>query len=309
MLVSDYNLYYPQAFSGVKAMNVLIVGGTRYFGIPMTERLLRDGHTVTVATRGRNANPFADRAEHIIMDKTDAESVRSALSSRHFDVIIDKVAYSSNDVLSLLQIAHCDRYIQMSSTAVYNEPTLNTAESAFLPEMHTLILMDRPADYGEGKRQAERAALECMPADSCTFVRYPVVLGEHDYTGRLRFYSEHIINEKPMCVRYPDPHVPYIHEKEAGEFLAYLAAHPCAGAVNAASLSSLSQREIISIAEQRTGKIAVFSSDGDPAPFDSNAYDISYDIEKALSLGFSFTDVRSWIVGLIGNDVSQLSRK
>ena len=33
-------------------MNVLVVGGTRFFGIPMVEKLIADGHDVTIATRG-----------------------------------------------------------------------------------------------------------------------------------------------------------------------------------------------------------------------------------------------------------------
>ena len=29
---------------------------------------------------------------------------------------------------------------------------------------------------------------------------YPVVMGPHDYTGRLRFYIDHILQDKPMNV-------------------------------------------------------------------------------------------------------------
>ncbi len=32
-------------------MNVLVVGGTGFFGIPMVEKLIADGHDVTIATR------------------------------------------------------------------------------------------------------------------------------------------------------------------------------------------------------------------------------------------------------------------
>ena len=41
-----------------KIMNVLVVGGTRFFGIPMVEKLIADGHDVTIATRGLSNNPF-----------------------------------------------------------------------------------------------------------------------------------------------------------------------------------------------------------------------------------------------------------
>ena len=57
-------------------MEILIIGGTRFFGIPMTERLLQEGHSITIVTRGSRCNPFGDRVRHILCDKTDGESVR-----------------------------------------------------------------------------------------------------------------------------------------------------------------------------------------------------------------------------------------
>ena len=57
-------------------MKILVVGGTRFFGIPMIAKLLEDGHEVTVATRGNAANPFAGKTQQIIMDRTDAKQVK-----------------------------------------------------------------------------------------------------------------------------------------------------------------------------------------------------------------------------------------
>ena len=34
-------------------MRVLVLGGTRYFGIPMVKELLARGHNVTIAIRGK----------------------------------------------------------------------------------------------------------------------------------------------------------------------------------------------------------------------------------------------------------------
>lgn len=35
-------------------MNILVIGGTRYFGIHMVNKLLEQGHNITIATRGEN---------------------------------------------------------------------------------------------------------------------------------------------------------------------------------------------------------------------------------------------------------------
>ena len=49
---------------------ILVIGGTRFFGIPMVHRLLAEGHHVTIATRGRSGDDFGDSVERIIMDRS-----------------------------------------------------------------------------------------------------------------------------------------------------------------------------------------------------------------------------------------------
>ena len=44
-------------------MNILVLGGTRYFGIPMVKELLAKGHDVTIATRGNAEDDFGDKVE------------------------------------------------------------------------------------------------------------------------------------------------------------------------------------------------------------------------------------------------------
>lgn len=287
-------------------MNILIVGGTRFFGIPMVNRLLDKGYSVTIATRGDHGNPFNEKVRHIIMDKTDGSCVKNALGSEEYDVVIDKVAYSSNDVRSLLENVHCNRYIQMSSCAVYSGEYSLINESEFDAKNHKLIWMDRPADYAEGKRQAERAALEFMNISKCTFVRYPVVMGKNDYTGRLKFYVEHICGQIPMHVDNLDIGTSYIKETEAGEFISYLVDHPVSGAVNGCSKGVISQKEIISYIESKSGKTTVISENGDPAPYNGNKSETSYDCTKAENLGYKFSNISSWIFELLNYYLSQI---
>lgn len=280
-------------------MNILIVGGTRFFGIPMVNSILSSGHNVTIATRGSHGNPFKERVRHVIMDKTDGQNVKDSVGTEEYDVIIDKVAYSSNDVRSLLENVRCKRYIQMSSCAVYACERPLIGESKFDALNHQLIWMDRPKDYAEGKRQAERAALEFMDIDKCTFVRYPVVMGSNDYTGRLKFYVEHICNQIPMRIDNGDAGVSYINESEAGEFISYLVEHPVYGAVNGCSKGVISQNEIISYIERKSGEKAVIAVNGDPAPYNGISSETSYDCAKAEHSGYNFSDISSWIFKLL----------
>lgn len=64
----------------------------------MVNELLTAGHNVTIATRGKASDSFWDKVKRIFLERTKEESVREALSGTHYDVVIDKIAYYSNDI-------------------------------------------------------------------------------------------------------------------------------------------------------------------------------------------------------------------
>lgn len=286
-------------------MKILVVGGTRFFGIPMVNALIDAGHDVTVATRGNNALGFGGSVRHIVMDRTDTESVKRAVGDGSFEVVIDKVAYSSNDVRALLPNIKCDRYIQMSSCSVYKKDAPLIGEKEFDAAANPLVWVDRTQDYGESKRQAERAAYEFMNAEKCVFVRYPIVLGENDYTERLRFYVEHIMNDSPMFVDDLDYGISFIHEKEAGEFIAFLAGADVCGPINGCSKGTIKISELIGYIEKKTGKTAVYSEYGDEAPYNGLENDMSLDTQKARELGFEFSELSDWIYRLMDYEIGK----
>lgn len=275
-------------------MNILIVGGTRFFGIPMTEKLISGGHNVTVATRGRTPDNFGDKVKRICLDRSDETSIASALDGMSFDVVIDKIAYSSNDVKRLLDHVECGRYILMSTSSVYENMGSNTPESAFDPEKYPLRWCER-ADYGYGevKRQAECALVQGYPQQKYTAVRYPVVIGSNDYTGRLRFYVDKVLAGEPMNIDDMDSRISFVHEREAGEFLAYTAENHISGAVNGCCRGDISIREIIDCIEAETGRKAVLSDMGEAAPYNGYPPFAVLDISKAEASGFAFSDVKS----------------
>ena len=280
-------------------MKVLVVGGTRYFGIPMVNALLRNGHEITIATRGNSKPDFEGSVEYIVMDRMDSSSVKNALAGCHFDVIIDKIAYSSNDVKALLENVSCDKYIQMSTCSVYPKEHAGILEDEFRPEEYELHWKDRIENYEETKRQAERAALEFMAPDNISFVRYPIVMGENDYTGRLDFYIEHINNQKPMNIDDMDMSMAFIYEPDAGEFIAYLADHFVAGPINGCSKDTVKISDIVEYTENGLGKKAVISQQGDNAPYNGFEDTFSLNTDKAEATGYRFRETKDWLYPLL----------
>ena len=280
-------------------MNILVIGGTRFFGIPMVKELLAKGHDVTIATRGKTKDNFGDNVFRIILDRNHAESMRHALTGKHFDVVIDKIAYCSNDIRYALDVLDCDKYIYMSSTAVYEPLQMNLKEEDFDAIERTLVWCDRAdGSYEEVKRQAECALWQEYKDVNAIAVRYPVVMGEDDYTNRLYFYVEHVVKEKPMFIDNQDCQMGFIHSDEAGRFLAFLAEKDFQGAVNGCSSGTISVREIIDYVEQKTGKKAVLTEDGDLAPYNGTP-EYSINTDQAEALGYLFTELKDWIYDLL----------
>mgnify|MGYP002321514553 FL=1 len=66
-------------------MKILVVGGTRFFGIHMVEELLKNGHEVTIATRGNAKDDFGHKVQRLVLERTDASSMQEGLQNLHFD--------------------------------------------------------------------------------------------------------------------------------------------------------------------------------------------------------------------------------
>ncbi|MBR3908306.1 MAG: NAD-dependent epimerase/dehydratase family protein [Clostridia bacterium] len=282
-------------------MRVLVIGGTRFFGIHTVNDLLAQGHDVTLAIRGNTKNVFGDKVSYICIERTNPESMRDALSKQHFDVVIDKLAYCSNDVKYALDVLDCDKYIMMSSTAVYEPKHIDTKEDDFNPFSEPFKWCGRfDYPYDEIKRQAERALWQNYNDKRFIAVRYPFVVGKDDYTKRLLFYVEHTIKGIPMNVDNIDYQMGYIDSKEAGEFMAYLVNSEYTGAVNGCSYGTISLREIIEYVESKCNVKAVLSANGDNAPYNGEV-EYSINTHLAKSLGYEFSNLNDWIYDLIDN--------
>ena len=280
-------------------MKILVIGGTRFFGIHMVRELLAQGHDVTIATRGNAKDEFGERINRIVLERTSEESVKNALSGKHYDVVVDKIAYCSEDIKYVMETVSCDKYIHMSSTSVYDPKLLNTVESDFDGTTKELIWCDRMAfPYEEIKRQAECALWQKYADKNWIAVRYPFAIGTDDYTKRLQFYVEHTMKSIPMYIDNLDYQMGYIRSDEAGKFMAFLVDKDFRGAINGCSEGTISLREIITYVEQKTGTKAILDENGDAAPYNGEP-EYSINTDKAKALGFEFSVLKDWIYELL----------
>ena len=280
-------------------MEILVMGGTRFFGIHMVNELLSKGHDVTIATRGNASDEFGSKVKRVIIERTSGKSMKAALGGRHYDVVIDKIAYCSNDIKYVMEAVDCDKYIHMSSTAVYEPKHMSIMEAEFNGASKELVWCDRNAfPYEEIKRQAECALWQEYSKRNWIAVRYPFVIGRDDYTKRLLYYVEHTVKSIPMNIDNLDHQMGYIRSDEAGEFMAFLVDRDVRGAINGSSAGTISIREMLEYVEKKTGAKAVIDKTGDDAPY-NGVPEYSINTEKAMGLGFRFSVLQDWIYELL----------
>jgi len=281
-------------------MNILILGGTKYMGVHLVNELLKEGHDVTTATRGTTADTFGDKIKRLIIDRQDPVILERALTNKCYDVAIDNIAYSSNDIRHLLEVLQTKKYIITSTVSVYSH---NFHEKMHEDEVDTTnhpLKWHNYEDetYDEAKRQAEAAMFQVYPDQPSAAVRIPYIFGKDDYTERLFFYVDHILKSKPMNIDNLKSRLSFIDSQEAGKFLAHVATNPIFGAVNASSVGTISLEEIITYVEKNTGKKAIISSEGESAPL-NQAPDFSLDTTLAEKSGFQFKNIDDWVYPLL----------
>ena len=287
-------------------MKILVVGGTRFMGRHLVRELLKVGHEVTIATRGIAKEDFGSSVKRVIIDRLDESSLKESFANTYFDVVYDSLAYCSNNVKILLDNISCHKYIIISTTAVYDKH-INTIEEDFNPLVKELTWCNRrDFPYDDIKRQAECALFQKYSDINFVAVRFPFVIGEDDYTKRLYFYVENILNQNPMNIDNFDKQMAFVRSDEAGKFLAHFANNDYLGAINGASSGTISIKDISDYIESKTGKKAILSLNGEKAPYNGeNEYSINTD--KASNLGFNFSPLKMWIYNLIDIYIQEVS--
>ena len=292
-------------------MNTLVLGGTRYMGVHLVNRLLSAGHEVTIATRGSTPDLFGSKVKRIKIDRKDPASLKEALQGKTYDVTVDNIAYSSNEIRHLLDTLQTGKYIMTSTVSVYSP---NFHENMQETEVDTKTLPLNWCDfvdfstYDEVKRQAEAAVFQAYSHIPSAAVRFPYIFGEDDYTNRLYFYIENIFHQRPMHIDNLASRLTFIDSVEAGHFLFHAATAPVHGYVNAASNGTISLEEIIAYAEKRMSKKAIIDTAGAAGTM-NGVPSFGLDTSIAAVTGFKFRDINDWVYPLIDLWVERLSAK
>ena len=283
-------------------MKVLIIGGNRFFGRRLAKTLLERGDQVTLLNRGQLADGLGPQVKRITLDRRQLKKDHPALGTQEWDVVYDQVCYDADEALGACQTfqGRVRKFIFTSTQSVYR-PGQNIRETTFDSKSYRFEkTVDRNVYYGESKRQSEATFFQTAKFP-VTSVRFPIVLGEDDYTERLLFHIRHAKSQTP--VYFPDikSRMSFVHAQDAADFLAFLATHALNEPVNCCSDEPISIEHTMQAIQMVVGK-AVLAADqagsGEPSPFGIES-DWFMNTEKMSALGFRAASVDQWLPGII----------
>jgi 2'-hydroxyisoflavone reductase len=210
-----------------QSMNVLVLGGTRFVGRHIVERLARTGHLVTRFHRGRTAAVLPDGVQDCLGDRD--ESLDTA-AYRTWDAIVDVNAYHAAQVHTSLKLSS-RWYVLVSSLSVYadlSQPGVTEAA----PVITQWADDDAAAKYGGEKAQCEALVREKY-GDRCTILRLGIVAGPYDWTGRFSYWCDRAMRGQPFVVPEPrDQPIAFVDARDAAVFAERVLSERVAGTFN-----------------------------------------------------------------------------
>jgi len=294
--------------------NILVIGGTRYIGKLLVQRLLRAGHRVTIATRGYAPDPFGDRIARVRVDRRNETAMRNAFARLGpFDIVYDQMCYNPLDAAIAVRTfaGKVGRYVMASTIDAYR--TLGYGHANPLRESD-LAVEAQPIDtaypwhdpcratecYVAGKVQAEAYLVRDGSLPLVTPRLAHVLGGPEDFTGRLAHYVELARVKGVLEYSNADAVLSFMPLLGAADFLVWVGMQDFTGPVNAACDGALSAKGLY----ERVG--AVLDTDvamrqrvppaemGRLSPFDVPGAMV-LDTSRAQALGYRFGHCEDWI--------------
>jgi dTDP-glucose 4,6-dehydratase len=191
-------------------MNIFIIGGTGFISSSLVRKLLINNHHVTLFTRGKSTNPFANLPNLTLSygNRDNENSLRNAIDGKTFDVVIDMIAYLPGQSESAFRVFNkkTGRFIHCSTISVYmvsNDVKIPITED----QDHFPVVKYYPGnpfgmEYGISKRKCEDILwnnhnIKNFPV---TMLRPTFVSGPGDPAKRDFFWIERILDGQPLLI-------------------------------------------------------------------------------------------------------------
>ena len=187
---------------------VLIIGGTRFVGRIVIEKLLEttSDYKITIFNRGISNKKLFQNEENIEFIYGDRETKDIAqLFNRKWDIVIDFMGYFPDSLAYMLQHMHqyIGRYVFISTISVYdleNPSSIPITEEGRLLKWKDKDRTDSSWNsYGQRKVACEEEIQKHKHLDHI-ILRPSLIYGKYDYTDRFYYWLYKIKNENEVEV-------------------------------------------------------------------------------------------------------------
>jgi len=290
------------------AKQILVIGGTRFFGKLLVQRLLRAGHRVTIATRGYAPDPFGARIERVRVDRRNEHAMRNAFRDAQFDVVFDQMCYSPLDAAIATRVfaSKVKRYVMTSTIDAYrgvasNGRALREQDLAVQAQrIDTAYPWHDPKRatecYVSGKVQAEAYLVRDGSLPAVTVRLAHVLGGPEDFTGRLAHYVDLVRQRGTLGYANAAAKVSFIEASGAADFLAWAGMQDFLGPINAGAEEPLSafdlHARVARVLDEPAHTVKLAQAGGSPFDF---ADPLVLDTTRARSLGYNFSHTEEWL--------------
>lgn len=216
-------------------MNLLVLGGTRFFGRRLVETAIANGHNVTLFFRGQDgADLFEGQVEKVLGDR-DGEI--SKLSGRKWDAVVDMPGYYPRVVRQSAELLKdcVERYLFISSISAYHseQPASTISEDAPLATLKDETVEEITGEtYGGLKALCEKVVQEVY-GDRAIIIRPGYIVGSNDPTDRFTYYPWRLMKGgKMLCGGRKDADLQVIDARDIGRFCALLLEQKATGTYN-----------------------------------------------------------------------------
>ncbi len=218
-----------------RASRILLLGGTGFIGPWQVNRILSQGHELTLFNRGRSQpRMFQDQfagLENLIGDRDG--DLSSLEGNRTWDVVIDNSGYTPDQVRATarLLVDRTDQYLFISTQAAYmSRVEIGINEDA--PVGQADLPMEEWEGYGPMKALAEQE-LQAAFGDRCTIVRPGLVAGPGDRSDRFTYWCARMDRGgEVLAPNTPMDPVQYIDVRDLAEFMVHLLEQDTRGVYN-----------------------------------------------------------------------------
>lgn len=158
-------------------IKVLFIGGTGNISVSVSRLAVERGIDLTLLNRGLQPVTI-EGARTVTADITQPEQIRNALRGRKYDVVVNWIAFTEQDIERDLALfgANCGQYIFISSASAYQKPMT----SPFITE--STPLANPYWQYSRDKIRCEERLMRAYREDG-----FPVTIVRPSHTYDTRF--------------------------------------------------------------------------------------------------------------------------